>query len=345
MNATPALEVVVTATEQPLMQAVVNNAYGALSGLTVKQVKRPVVGDHQVLVRVSAAALHIGDCFSVRGTPLPMRLATGLFRPKVGIPGFDLSGRVEAVGRAVTRLRVGDEVFGAGFGTCAQYACVEEQTLVPKPINLSLEASAALATSGLAALHGLRDSAKLQAGMKVLIIGASGGVGSFAVQIAKAMGAEVTGVCSSANLGLVQSLGADQVIDYQTEDFARGLARYDVVFDNVESRSLADCRSVLVKGGTVVLNSGTGTSGFATLVRLLRPLALSPFVGHRLKRFISEVTVNDLMELKRLVESGKVKPVIGSTFALDQTVHALQHIETGHARGKVLVHVENSARV
>ncbi len=342
MNATNAIQFSLAATDISTMRAVAYKVYGPFDALAVRQVARPAVADHQVLVRVVAATLHIGDCFSVKGTPFLMRMATGLFKPKVGIPGFDLSGRVEAIGRSVTRFRVGDEVFGAGFGTCAQYASVAEDTLALKPENLTLEESAALATSGVAALHGLRDTAKLKAGMKVLIIGASGGVGSFAVQIAKAMGAVVTGVCSTANVGLVQSLGADHVIDYAKQDFAQGSARYDIVFDNVESRSLADCRRVLTPKGTLVLNSGTGTSGFATLVRLLRPLVLSPFTKHTLRRFVSEPTSKYLMDLKLLVETGKVKPFIGQTFPLEETARALAFIETGRARGKVLVSVAHS---
>jgi NADPH:quinone reductase-like Zn-dependent oxidoreductase len=321
------------------MRAVVYDAYGSYDALAVRDVSKPVVSDRQVLVRVRAAGLHVGDCFGVTGTPYLMRIATGFFKPKVGIPGFDLAGRVEAVGKDVKQFRPGDEVFGAGLGTCAEYACTTEDKLAPRPQNLGLEQAAALATSGLAALHGLRDAGKVRPGTKVLINGASGGVGTFAVQIAKALGAEVTGVCSTANAELVRSIGADHVIDYSREDFTRGGTRYDVVFDNVENRSLSDCRSVLTPSGTLVLNSGTGTSGFATLVRLLKPLVVSPFVRQNLRRYLSVPKHEDLIVLKELVESGKLKPVIGKTYSLDDTPRALEYIASGHARGKVIVTV------
>ena len=216
-----------------------------------------------------------------------MRLESGLLRPKNGVPGYDFAGRVEAVGPGVTMFQPGDEVFGATKGTCAEYVRVAEDKLALKPANLSYEQAAALPTSALAALHGLRDAGKLQPGQKVLINGASGGVGSFAVQIAKAFGAEVTGVTSTNNVEMVRSLGADHVIDYTREDFTKGGPRYDLIFDNVENRSLRDCRRALTPSGTLVLNSGTGARGLAMLVRLLRPLVLSPFLQQNLRRYLS----------------------------------------------------------
>lgn len=341
LEITPAVPEAVGSRPTPIavgrMKAVVHDAYGPYDSLVVREVERPVPGDRQVLVRVRAAALHIGDCYGVTGTPFPMRLATGLFRPKVGIPGFDLAGQVEAVGKDVTGFRPGDEVFGTGFGTCAEYARIDEDKLAPRPQNLPLEHAAALATSGLTALHGLRDAGGLRPGMKVLINGASGGVGTFGVQLAKALGAEVTGVCGTANTELVRSLGADHVVDYRREDFTHGPVRYDVIFDNVENRSLSECRRVLTPRGTLVLNSGTGTSGLSTLVRLLKPLIISPFVRQSLRRYLSAPNRRDLSYLKELVESGKLRPVVGKTFSLGEIPRALEHIEIGHSRGKVLV--------
>lgn len=324
------------------MRGMVQDAYGPPDVLSVRDIAMPAIGPHDVLVRVHAAALHIGDCFGVRGAPLPMRLATGLFRPKPGVPGFDVAGQVESVGSRVTTFRPGDAVFGAGRGTCAQYASVPEERLAPKPTNLTFEQAAAIPTSALAALHGLRDAGNLKSGQKVLINGASGGIGTFAVQIAKAFGAEVTGVCSTTNVAMVRSIGADHVIDYTREDFTRAGRPYDLVFDNVENRSLSDCRRALTPQGTLVLNSGSGARGLKLLVRLLLPLALSPFVRHRLGRYLSTPNHADLVVLKELVESGKLRPVIDQTFPLREVPAALHHIETGHAAGKVVITVGNA---
>jgi NADPH:quinone reductase-like Zn-dependent oxidoreductase len=268
-----------------------------------------------------------------------MRLATGLFRPKPGVPGFDLAGVVEAVGRGVATFRPGDGVFGATHGTCAEYASAPAAKLAPKPSNLTFEQAAAVPTSALAALHGLRDAGGLKRGRKVLINGAAGGIGTFAVQIAKALGANVTGVCSTRNVELVRSLGADDVIDYTTQDFARTGRQYDLIFDNVENRSLSECRRALTAAGTLVLNSGSGGKGIGLLVRLLWPLVLSPFVQHNVRRYLSKPNHADLVVLKEFIESGAVRPVIDQTFPLRETPAALRYIETGHAHGKVVITV------
>jgi NADPH:quinone reductase-like Zn-dependent oxidoreductase len=319
------------------MQAIVHDSYGPFDALALREVDTPAPAEDEVLVRVRAAGLHVGDCFSVRGSPLIMRTETGLLKPKRGIPGFDLAGQVEAVGGAVEGIRPGDEVFGTGHGTCAEFACAPRQTIAPKPASLSFEQAAAIPTSALAALHALRDVGQVRPGQQVLINGASGGVGTFAVQIAKSFGANVTGVCGTANVAMVRSLGADRVIDYTGEDFTSGTMRYDLIFDNVENRSLADCRRVLRPRGTHILNSGTGARGIRFVVRLLTPLLLSPFVSQNIRRFLSMPNQADLGVLGALVESGKLTPVIDRTYPLRDVPAALTHIEAGHAKGKVVV--------
>jgi NADPH:quinone reductase-like Zn-dependent oxidoreductase len=325
------------------MRAMFHEVYGSPELLRLREIDRPVITDDEILVRVRAAGLHVGDCFSVRGSPFAMRIVTGLLRPKSGVPGFDLAGQVEAVGKSVKRFQPGDEVFGAldagASGSCAEYAKSGENHLALKPKNLTFEEAGSLGTSGLAALHGLRDAGKVRAGQKVLINGASGGVGTFAVQIAKSFGAEVTGVCSTASVDLVRSIGADHVIDYTREDFTMRAERYDLILDNVENRSLAECRRVLTPSGTLLLNSGTGATGLAMLIRLVRPLVISPFVRQNLRRYLSVPKHEDLIVLKELAESGKLRPVIGRTFQLSDTTEALRYIESGHARGKVVVTV------
>ena len=319
------------------MKAIFYDKYGSFDDLLLKDIEKPDIKNDEVLVRVHAAALHIGDCFSVRGAPYLIRTVSGLRKPKYGIPGFDLAGRVEAVGNKVKLFRPGDEVFGAGNGTCAEYVCTSEARLALKPGNLTFEEAAALPTSATPALQAMRDVGKVQPGQKVLINGASGGVGSFAVQIAKAFGAEVTGVCGPTNVDMVRSIGADHVIDYTQEDFTEGKRRYDFIFDNLENRSLSDCRRALTSTGTLLLNSGTGATGIAMLVRMFKPLLLSPFVRQNLRRHITSPNHDDLVVLKDLVESGKLKPVIDKTYPLPETAAALAYIEGGHARGKVVI--------
>lgn len=321
------------------MRAIVQDRYGSIDVLENREIDEPAIGEREVLLRVRAAGLHIGDCFSVKGSPFPVRMMTGLFRPRIGIPGLDVAGRVEAVGQNVTRFKPGDDVFGTCNGACAEYARAAEDKLVLKPAGVTFEEAAAIPTSALAALHGLRDAGKLQAGQTVLINGASGGVGTFAVQIAKALGAEVTGVCGTANVELVRALGADHVIDYTREDFTKGGPRYDLILDNVENRPLEECRRALKPEGTLVLNSGTGATGLALLVRLIRPLVLSPLTRQSLRRFLSEPSLADLSVLVALVEEGRLRPVIDRTYPLCDTPAALRHIEAGHARGKVVIAV------
>ena len=321
------------------MQAIISSRYGPIDALERREIAQPTIGENEILVRVRAAGLHIGDVFSVNGAPFPVRFMLGLRRPKYGVPGYDLAGEVEAVGAGVTRFHPGDRVFGMGTGTAAEYARSTEAELAPMPDGASWQTAAALPTSALAALHGLRDAGRLRAGQRVLINGASGGVGSFAVQIARAMGAEVTGVTSTRNVDFVRSLGADGVIDYTAEDFTASGQTWDLIFDNVENHRLGEIRRALCPGGRLVLNSGTGASGMAMLSRLVKPLVISPFVKHDLRRFLSTPNADDLGQLRAWVESGVLRPVVERTYPLAETVDALRHIQGGHARGKVVVTV------
>lgn len=323
------------------MNAIVQNTYGSPESLSLQTIAKPPVSANDVRVRVHAAALHIGDVFAVTGRPRLMRLYTGLFRPKTRVPGFDLSGVVEAVGAGVSAFKPGDAVFGVGRGTCAEYASVPEAQLAIKPAFLTFEEAASVPTSGLAALHGLHHAGALRRGQKVLINGAAGGVGTFAVQIAKAIGAEVTAVCSPRSVDLVRSIGADHVVDYTREDFTRSGRRYNLIFDNVENHSLSDCRRALMHSGTLVLNSGSGKSGLRLLVRVLWPIALSPFVKHNLRRFLSRPNPTDLGVLKKLLDLRAITPVINLAFQLKDTPAALSYIESGRSRGKVVITIRS----
>ncbi len=315
--------------------------YGRPEVLVSRQIDKPRIGDRGVLVRVHAAGLHIGDVFGVRGSPFPVRFTSGLRGPRLGVPGFDIAGTVEATGSGVTWFAPGDEVFGLcswpSSGACAEYARADEDMLVRKPAGLSFEQAAAIPTSAAAALHGLRDAGRLQAGQKVLVNGASGGVGTYAVQIAHADGAEVTAVCGPTNTELVRSLGADHVIDYTREDYTRGTARYDLILDNIENHSLADNRRALAPDGTLVLMSGTGASGLGLVIRLIRPVVMAPFVKHSLRRPYSNPKREDLEVLASMVDEGTLRPVIDAIYPLAETAAALRYIEAGHARGKVVI--------
>lgn len=314
------------------MKAIVQNAYGGPDVLELKELDKPVVEDDGVLVRAHAAGLHAGDFFIMRGVPYPARFFAGWPKPKDYVPGLAVAGRVEAVGKNVTRFEPGDEVFGECRRACAEYVCVSEGTLALKPANLTLEQAAAVPTSALAALHGLRDAGKVHPGQRVLINGAAGGVGTFAVQIAKSLGAEVTGVCSTRNVGMVRSIGADHVIDYTQEDFTRIGQRYDLILDNVGNRSFSDCRRALTPRGTLLPNTGHAGMGYVLIA-----FARSVFVRQQGRPFVSTPNAEDLLVLKDLIEAGKVTPVIDKTYRLSETSEALGYIGEGHARGKVVV--------
>ena len=319
------------------MKAIVQLRYGSPDVLRLEEIAKPVVKDDEVLVRVRAAAVNIGDWHLLRGVPYIMRLVFGLTGPRRRTPGLDIAGEVEAVGGNVKQFRPGDEVFGWCKGAFAEYACTAENNLLPKPANLTLEQSAAVGDSAFTALAAVRDQGKVQPGQRALINGASGGVGTFAVQIAKSFGANVTGVCSTRNVDMVRSIGADQVIDYTTEDFTRSVARYDVMLDLVGNHSLADCRRALTPRGTYVIVGVKDMGRWFGLGRQFKALLLSPFIGQRMRVFVARHTKEDLAVLKELVEAGKVAPVIERRYALSDVPNALRHQGEGHAHGKIVI--------
>ena len=322
------------------MKAVVQRRYGPPEVLEYTDVGRPVVGDGDVLVGVRAASVHPGDYFVMTGVPSIVRLAFGLRRPRSPIPGRDVAGVVEAVGKDVTDLQPGDEVFGwSPTGTLAEYACVPADQLVRTPANLSAGQAAAVPTSGLTALQALRDIAHVQPGHTVLVTGASGGVGTFAVQIAKALGAEVTGVCSTRNVELVRSLGAAHVVDYTRTDFTRTGLRYDVILDSVEAQSLSEVRRALTPTGTLIPNSGRGGLWVGPLGRIVKARARSLFTRQTLRPFTSVGKRQDLRELAELLETGRLTPVIDRTYPLSAAADALRYVGAGHTRGKVVITV------
>ncbi len=316
------------------MRAAVQHRYGPPAVLQVAEIERPLPGRGGVLVQVVAASVHPGDYFVMTAKPYVVRLAFGLRRPRDGIPGRDLAGVVAAVGKDVTDLQPGDEVFGwSAAGTLAEYACVPADNLVSVPANLSVVDAAAVPTSAMTALQALRDIASVRPGQTVLVTGASGGVGSFAVQIAKAFGAEVTGVCSTRNVDLVRSLGADHVIDYTNTDFTSTDRRYDVVLDNVEAQPLADVRRALTPTGTLIPNSGHGGRWLGPHGRIVKARVLSGFTRQQLKPFTSVGKRQDLLTLADLLATGQVTPVIDRTYPLDDAVDALRYVGAGQLRG------------
>lgn len=322
------------------MRAAVQHRYGPPSVLESSELGIPSPGRGDVLVQVGAASVHPGDYFVMTGEPYVVRLVFGLRRPRHGIPGRDLAGVVAAVGRDVTSLRPGDEVFGwSTAGTLAEYACVPADHLVSVPANVSVVDAAAVPTSALTALQALRKIANVQPGQTVLVTGASGGVGSFAVQIAKALGAEVTGVCSTRNVELVRSLGADHVVDYTKTDFTRAEKRYDVILDNVEAQPLAAVRRALTPTGTLIPNSGRGGRWLGPIGRIVTARVLSGFTRQRLRPFTSVEKRQDLLTLADLLTTGQVRPVIDRTYPLDDAAEALRYVAAGHTRGKVVITV------
>ena len=326
------------------MQAITYCDYGTAEVLKLESIEKPVPTDEQLLVKVHAASLNPLDWHYMRGTPRIMRAGTGLRRPSVTRLGVDFSGTVEAIGSKVTQFKPGDEVFGARTGALAQYVVVREDgAVVPKPSNLTFEQAAGIPIAAITALQALRDKGKVQPGQKVLINGASGGVGTFAVQIAKSFGAEVTGVCSSRNHEMVTSLGADHVIDYTKEDFTKGAARYDLILDNVGTRGLLELRRALTPKGIYVLIGGGGPENGTWIGPMIGPakeMLLSPFVSQSLVMLMADMNKADLAVLGELMQSGKVTPVVDRRYTLSQTPEAIRYLEEGHARGKVIVTME-----
>jgi NADPH:quinone reductase-like Zn-dependent oxidoreductase len=327
---------------EALMWAIVQDVYGSADVLRLAEVARPNVGVDDVLVRVRAAGVHIGDWHVMVGRPYLMRaMGFGVRGPKARVRGMDVAGTVVAVGPNVTRLQPGDEVFGSCDGSFAEYATAREITLAVKPATLSFEQAAVVPTSACTALQALRDAVRIETGQRILIIGASGGVGLFAVQIAKALGAEVTGVCSTAKVDLVHSVGADRVLDYSSGDFTTDGQQYDRILDLGGTRPLSALRPSLTRRGTLVLVGGEGGGRWVggAMLRSLRALALSPFLRQNLRMILATTNGQDLELLTELVEGGKVTPVIDRVYPLSRAQDALRHLMSGNAQGKVVLTV------
>ena len=328
--------------QQTTMQAIVQDKYGSSSVLELRSIDKPEIGVDDVLVRVRAAGLHIGDLHVMTGQPYLMRIVGfGLRAPKARVRGMDVAGTVEAIGSNVTQFRAGDDVYGTCDGAFAEYASARADTLAPKPSNLTFEQAAAVPHGAVTALQGLRDTGEIKPDQKVLIIGASGDVGMFAVQIAKWFGAEVTGVCSTTNMDMVRAIGADHVIDYNKEDFTRSGKQYDLILDTGGNRSLSQVRRALTSTGTLVIVGGEGGDRWigGGMWRSVRALVLSRFVSQRLRPVLATPNTNDLVVLKQLIEGARMMPIINRTYSLSETPDAIRQLEEGHARGKVVITV------
>ena len=319
------------------MKAIVYYNYGSPDVLKCEEIEKPTAGDNEVLIRVRAASVNPFDWHFMRGTPYMVRIQAGLRKPKDKRLGVDVAGQVEAVGRNVTQFRPGDEVFGACRGAFAEYACASESALVMKPDNVTFEQAASAPVAAFTALQGLRDKGQIQPGHKVLINGAAGGVGTFAVQIAKWFGADVTGVCSTRNADMVRSIGADRVIDYTQEDFAKSGQRYDLFFDCVGNHSLLACRRVLNPKGIYIVVGGPDGRWLGPLARMIKTLVLSRFVSQNLVMFLARRSKEDLTIMHELMKAGKVTPVIDKRYKLSEVPEAIRYLEEGHARGKVVI--------
>ena len=324
------------------MKALVQDRYGSAEVLQVKEIEKPSVGDDDVLVRVHAASVNTADWRVMRGLPYIMRgigsgLGFGMRAPKFNVRGIDAAGVVEKVGKSVTELQPGDEVYGEVPGAFAEYLCASEGALAPRPANLTFDQAAAMPVAAITALQGLRDHGRVQPGQMILINGASGGVGTFAVQIGKALGANVTGVCSTRNVETLRSIGADDVIDYTREDFTAGGSRFDVILDLVGNHSFSECRRVLNPKGRLILSYGGTGRWIGPMGQIVGARAVSPFVSQSMLNFTAKTNKKDLTALKELAEEGKVMPVVDRTYPLSDAAEAIRHVEEGHARGKVVV--------
>jgi NADPH:quinone reductase-like Zn-dependent oxidoreductase len=328
--------------EKPSMKAIVYRCYGGPEVLKLESIAKPIPADDRVLVKIQAASVNPLDWHYMQGKPYVMRSGSGIGAPTSVRIGSDFAGTVEAVGKSVKRFKAGDEVYGDGDGAFAEYLSVSENgAMALKPANMSMEQAAAVPIAGITALQALRDKGRIQPGQKVLINGASGGVGTFAVQIAKAYGAEVTGVCSGRNAEMVKSIGADRVIDYTKEDFAAGSERYDLIIDNVGNRSLAEYRRVLKRDGSLVIVGGpSDNSWLGPLTGLLKSVLTSPFVSQKMIFMLAQANKDDLEVLSDLMQTGKLTPVVDKRYKLSETAQAISYLEQGHARGKVIVDLD-----
>jgi NADPH:quinone reductase-like Zn-dependent oxidoreductase len=320
------------------MKAIVYHRYGSSDVLELAEVDRPAVGDDQVLVRVHASSVNALDWHYMRGKPYIARPSFGLLKPKDGVLGADFAGTVDSVGRNVMQFHAGDEVFGGKFGSLAEYVCVSEGgAVVPKPANLTFEQAAAVPVAASTALQGLRDRGQVQAGQKVLVNGAGGGVGTFIVQIATSLGAEVTAVTSTKNVERIRSVGADHVVDYSVDDFTQSGLRYDLILDIGGNRSMSDLRRAMTPKGTLVIVGGGGGALFGPLAFMVRALVMSRFMSQSVLPFLAETNKKDLLVLKELIEAGKVTPVIDRRYPLSEVPEAIRYLEAGHAQGKLVI--------
>ncbi len=323
------------------MKAIVYDKYGSPEVLKCEEVENPTPGSGEVLIKVQAASVNPYDWHFMRGLPYFVRLMAGIARPKERRLGADGAGYVEAVGRNVTQFKAGDAVFGTCRGAFAEYACAPERALARKPDNVTFEQAATVPIAGLTALQGLRDKGNIRAGVTVLINGAAGGVGTFAVPIAKSFGAEVTGVCSTRNVEMVRSIGAEEVVDYTHEDFTRRGRRYDLLFDCIGNHSLRECRRVMnPKGIFIGVGGATGRWMFGLFVRAIAALVLSPFLNQKFLTFMAKPNSEDLAAIAELVAAGKLTPVIDRRYGLNDVPEAIRYLEAGHARGKVVITVQ-----
>lgn len=325
------------------MKSVTYKKYGSPEVLEISEVEIPVITENQILVKVQAVSINPADWHFMRGTPYLVRLQSGVLKPRIGKFGLDMAGVVEVVGASVSDFKVGDAVYGESMGALSEFAVFGKNSLALKPANLNFEEAAAVPMAGFTAIQTLRDKAKVKAGQRVLIVGASGGVGTFAVQIAKAFGANVTGVCSTGNVDMVKSIGADRVIDYTKEDFFAGVDKYDVIIQTAGSYTLKQLRAALASGGTLVMaGDSSGVKpvfGMGFVFGMLKALVISKFTKHNIPPFLAKRSKEDLIALTDLIESGKVKPVIDRKYSMAQVAEAVTYLEAGHARGKVVINI------
>ena len=314
------------------MKAIVQNDYGSPDVLKVKEVEKPKIKENEVLVKVIASSVNAGDLFSLNGTPFMVRFSVGFPKPKDFILGWDVAGKIVEVGKDITGIKVGDEIFGSTESAFAEYVVMDMEKLARKPSNLSFEEAAAAPTAAITALQRLRDGGNIKKGQKVLITGASGGVGSFAVQIAKTVGAEVTGLCSTGKVEMVRSIGADHVIDYQKDDFTKSDLRFDLILDNTGNRSFSDMKRVLTSDGMIIPNSGHGGMSY-----VIKAFALAPFTKKIGGMKIADLNNKDFNILREMMESGDIRPVVDKIFPLQKTPDAIKYLEDGLARGKIVI--------